>query len=305
MKKLILLLFIFYLTTYVQATVNIVAKVDNEIITSVDVKIESEYLKILNPNISKLTNDKIMKLSKESLINEKIKRKEIDKFIDFGKSNNYLDIHLKNLYEKLNLKDENDFIAKLSNSNTYNLNDIKNKIKIELLWNELIYSKYKDQVVVNKEELIQKIKKYQNKSEKNFLVSEIVFKKKKNQTIEKTINEIILSINEIGFNNTANIYSISESSKIGGKIGWVNEKNLSKKILEELNEIKIEGITKVIKIGNDFIILKLEDIKIIKAEYDEKVELEKLIQKEINDQLNRFSRIYFDKSKINFSIYEK
>jgi len=288
-----------------EAKIEIIAKVNNEIITNFDLQRESEYLKILNPNIKKLDNQKIFDLSKKSLINEIIKKKEIDKYIDFDQKNDFIETQLKNLYTKLNIKNEDEFENKLKNYNTYNLDEIRKKIKIELFWNDLIFSKYKDQVVVDRQKLIEKIEDFKNKTERRFLISEIIFNKKKNQTLEETINEINLSIEEIGFNNAANIFSMSQSAKIGGKVGWVNESSLSKLILEKLEKIKIGETTEIFKIGNDFLILKLEDLELNKIKLDEKIELEKLTQAEINIQLNRYSRIYFDKAKMNFSIYEK
>jgi len=286
-----------------EAKIEIIAKVNNEIITNFDLQRESEYLKILNPNIKKLDNQKIFDLSKKSLINEIIKKKEIDKYIDFDQKNDFIETQLKNLYTKLNIKNEDEFENKLKNYNTYSLDEIKEKIKIELFWNDLIFSKYKDQVVVDRQKLIEKIEDFKNKTERRFLISEIIFNKKKNQTLEETINEINLSIEEIGFNNTANIFSMSQTAKIGGKVGWVNESSLSKLILEKLKKVKIGETTEIFKIRNDFVILKLEDLELNKFKFDEKVELEKLTQAEINIQLNRYSRIYFDKAKMNFSIY--
>jgi peptidyl-prolyl cis-trans isomerase SurA len=118
------------------------------------------------------------------------------------------------------------------------------------------------------------------------------------------MDEIELSILEIGFDNTATLYSISESSKFGGKIGWVNENNLSEEILIELEKIKKGERTKIIPIVNRYLILKIDEIKTTKKIINEEDELNKLIQAETNRQLNQFSKIYFDKSKINYLINE-
>ena len=117
--------------------------------------------------------------------------------------------------------------------------------------------------------------------------------------------EIKQSINEIGFNNAANIYSNSDSARFGGKIGWINEISLSREMRSKLNSIDKGNFTDLIKIGNNFLILKIEDIRIKKMEINKDEELEKLIDLEKNKQLNRFSKIYFDKSKLNYSINEK
>ena len=62
--------------------------------------------------------------------------------------------------------------------------------------------------------------------------------------------------------------------------------------------------TKVIKLGNSFLILKIDEIRIKEKKIDKKKEVNRLIELETNKQLNKFSIIYFDKSKINYSINE-
>lgn len=288
-----------------ETNIFIYASIDNEVITNHDIKKESLYLKILNPNLEQINEDKILDLAKVSLINEIIKKKEILKLIDLNQENPFVDDYLKNLYEKLNYVNEEQFSEALKKGNNYSLDQIKQKIRIELFWNELIYSKYKNQIKIDKKKLIKKINNLTNKTQKQYLLSEIVFNKKKGETLEKLIEQIKLSINEIGFNNTANIYSVSESSKFGGKLGWVNESSLSRKILNELKSIKESEYTQVIQIGKNYLILKIDQIKTDEIKIDKQKELEKLIQIETNKQLNQFSRIYFDKSKINYSINEK
>ncbi len=129
--------------------------------------------------------------------------------------------------------------------------------------------------------------------------------KKKNRTIQDYLNEIKISINQIGFNNTANIYSDSDSSKFGGKIGWVSEISLSKNIKDKLSEINKGEFTDLIKLANNFLILKIEDKRVVEINIDKNKEVERLINQETNEQLNKFSKIYFNKSKLNYSINEK
>ena len=80
---------------------------------------------------------------------------------------------------------------------------------------------------------------------------------------------------------------------------------MSKIINEKLAIIKIGEYTDTIKIGNNFLILRIDDIKITEFKIDKEKEIEKLIKLETNKQLNKFSKIYFDKSKLNYSINEK
>jgi len=305
--KIFLSILIFFIpinTSYSNSNVYIITKIDNEIITNQDIIKESEYLKILNPSLSQLENDKITKLAKKSLIKEIIKKKEISKFIDLNKDNMFVDDYLKNLFYKLNYKNVNEFEKELEIKKNYTIEQIKEKIKIELFWNELIYQKYFKLVKINKKKLIKRVESLTNKNQKEFLLSEIVFKKKKNIPLEILIEEINLSIKEVGFNNSANIYSISESSKIGGKLGWVNENSLSNLILENINNLNEGDYSKAFNIGNNYMILKVDQIKLNKVIIDKEKELNKLIKLETNKQLNQFSRVYFEKSKMNYSLYE-
>ena len=297
--------FLFLSTNIIKANISIIASVENEIITNVDIKKEVEFLKIFNPQLNQLNLDQINNIAKNSLINEIIKKNEIAKFIDIDQDNKFLDTHMINFQKKLGYENLKKFKDDLIKKSQYSLNEIEKKIKIELFWNELIYSKYKNQLKIDKIKLLNKIKKSKNSIQKNFLLSEILFQKTNNQSIEDIEKTIRKTIEINGFNNTANIFSISESKKFGGKIGWVADNSLAKKILIELENLKIGETSNTVKIGNNYLILKIEDIEIIESVINEEEELEKLIQVETNFQLNQFSRIYFDKTRINYLIDEK
>tara|TARA_Y100000591_G_scaffold297312_1_gene288189 strand:- start:178 stop:1113 length:936 start_codon:yes stop_codon:yes gene_type:complete len=287
-----------------KANITIQIRVNNEIITNVDILKEGEYLKILNPSLEQLSDIKIDELARVSLVNEIIKKNEVLKFIDPNQENKLVDDYLQNLYSKLNFKSEIDFKNELNLKNNYSIDEVKEKIKLELMWNELIYSKYNQQVKIDEEKLVKKINSIKNESQKDYLLSEIVFEKKKDESLKDLVNQIKISIEDIGFNNTANVFSISESSKFGGKLGWVNENSLASLISKKLNNLKEGDYTDVIQIGNNYLLLKIDQIKESEIKIDKKKELQKLIQIETNKQLNRFSRIYFNKSKLNYSINE-
>jgi peptidyl-prolyl cis-trans isomerase SurA len=288
------------------ANIFIVTSVDDEIITNYDVIKEGEYLKILNPQLSQLEENQILELSKNSLIQEIIKKKEIMRFIDLDKNNTqYVNEYLDNLYRQLNFKSQEDLQKELSLRKTYNLEQVKEKVRMELFWNELVFSKYKNQINIDKEKLKKKVKNIVNKDQKEYLISEIIFNKKKDQEIKNLITQIKKSILEIGFDNTANIYSITGTAKFGGKVGWVNENNLPKNLLDKVKILSAGQYSEVIKINNNFLIIKVNEIRIAKAKVNKDKELEKLIQIEKDKQLNQFSKIYFDKLKINSKIDEK
>ena len=287
------------------AKINIIASVDNEIITNYDVLKESRYLKVLNPNLDNLSTKQITELAKDSLIKEIIKRNEILKFISLEEENSFVDEYMANLFIKLGYKDKKTFNNELRNNETYSLDEVKLKIKIELFWNDLIFNKYINQIIIDEKKLGKKIDNLKNKSRKEFFLSEIIFKKNKEEDINDTVFKVKKSIDEIGFDNTANIYSISESSKFGGKIGWIKEETISKQLYDKINILKINEYSDVIKLANNFVILKIDNIRIIENEINKEKELKKLIQIEKNKKLEKFSRIYFNKTKTNYRIDEK
>ena len=279
-------------------------KVNNEIITNIDVENESRYLMALNTQLRNLDEKKIISIAKDSIIKETIKKIELQKYFKLNQKNPYLNTIVKDFYIKLNLNDEIEFETYL---NKYNLtiNDVKKKMEIETTWNQLIFEKYKNQINIDEDKIKQRIKnKIPSKENKKYLLSEIVFEKKADQTVKQKINNINESIKEIGFKNTANIYSVSDSSKFGGNIGWVEESKLSSKLASAVEKLSIGEITTPIQIGNGFLIIQLNDIKSEIIKIDEKKELKKLIKFEQNRQLGQFSKIYFNKIKINTKISE-
>lgn len=275
-------------------------KVNNEIITNYDIEKEGNYLKKLNPDLINLEEKKIFRIAKESLINEKIKESVI---INESKIQNYnldedeevIEQILKDFYTQLNFQNKEDFIRSLKNEKEYKIDEIKQKLKIEFFWNKLIYTKYRNQVKINKPDLMKKIDKFENVETKEYFVSEIVFRKDKDKDINEKINQIKSSINEIGFSNTANTYSISETSKFGGQVGWINLNNYPERVQNSLINKKEGDLTNVIQVGNNYIFIKVKEIRTKKIQVDKKAELDKLINFETNNQLNRFSKIFFDK----------
>ena len=302
-KKITVLLLLLFINfkLFAQDGVFIVYKINNQIITNVDINEEAKYLLALNNQLKNLDEKKIYELARESIVKEKIKKIEILKYFDLGQKNTFLDNVIKNFYLRLGLKNETEFSAYLEGYNL-TINDVLKKIEIEATWNQLIYQKYKDIIDVDIDSLKKKLSTNRTLADKkSYLLSEILFKNNKEKPSAEIIKE---SIRKIGFKNTANIYSISDSAKFGGDMGWVVEGNLSKKILIELKKIKINEHTKPIQFDNKFLIIKIENIKIEKIEKNEKKELEQMVQFETNKQLENFSKIFFSKVKINIDIDE-
>ena len=305
--KFILFLFLLLIISFKSSTAEnfyIVYKVNNEIITNSDIEKEYRYLVSLNNQLKNLEKQKIIELSKESALREKIKKIELIKYFDLKTINIDIDNYLENFYRNLNINNKKEFEEYLQ-SNKISLNYVQKKIEIEILWNQLIYDRYIGQINIDRNQLKEKVKKLiSTKKQKKYSLSEILFDKENNSNFEKKLENINQSISEIGFKNTANIYSISDSSKFGGKIGWIEEQKLSTKILEQLKTLEVGQYTSPLQVGSSFLILKIEEIKYENAIINEDEELNKMIQFETNKQLDQFSKIFYEKIKINSFINE-
>ena len=300
MRNYLLILFLCCFFCSVKAIeTKIIHNIGNEIITNIDIKREFKYLVALNKSLKELSKEKILNISNESIIREKIKKIEILKnFKEIKLDEDYYEILLKNIYLRLNIKSINEFEIYLKDYDL-TINDIKIKITIDALWNELIIQKYKDQISINANEIRKEIIKNSKVQSKEYQLSEIIFEVTSKDEIQSKYNEVIKSINEIGFENTAATYSFSESSKIGGDIGWINENSLSDSIKTNINSLEVGGITKPIVLSNGILLLKLVNIKNLDTTIDIENEFKKAINFERNRQLNQYSKIYYNKIKKN------
>tara|TARA_A100001011_G_scaffold399705_1_gene509703 strand:+ start:984 stop:1916 length:933 start_codon:yes stop_codon:yes gene_type:complete len=301
---ILLISFLYHINSY-GYLIEIKVKVKDQIITNIDIENEINYLIFLNPKLKNLEIKKVNRIAKDSLITEIIKRNELENFINFEEKSNLVNIIEKKLYMKKNIKDKNEF-KKILRDKNLDYEKIKEKLYIEAIWNQYIYNKYSKNLIIDKDDLKKKIKNQLKKTEKKYEynLSEIFFREEIDIDNKNKISEIYKSINNIGFENTANIYSISNSAKNGGLIGWINELQISKIINENLIKLRVDEISEPIKIGNAYIIIKLNDKKELTNNIDINKELEKLINSERNRQLNNFSIIFYKRLKKNIEINE-
>ena len=300
MKNYLLILFICCNFSSVKAIESkIIHNIGNEIITNIDIKREFKYLVALNNSLKELSKEKILNISNESIIREKIKKIEILKnFKEIKLEEGYYEILLKNIYLRLSLKSINEFEIYLKDYDL-TINDIKIKITIDALWNELIIQKYKAQISINENEIRKDILMNSKVQSKEYQLSEIIFEVQNKEEIEEKYKEVVKSINEIGFENTAATYSFSESAKIGGDIGWINENSINNNIKTNISGLKVGEFTKPIILSNGILILKLINTKNSETTIDIENELKKAINYERNRQLNQYSKIYYNKIKKN------
>ena len=304
-KTLILIfLFITFFYNHLSAIESkIIVKINDKIITNTDIKTEASYLKALNPRLTKLEEEKILIIAKNSLIREKIKETEITKLKKDIITKDYLDKIIEKIYKNIGLKNKNEFKQYINNFNI-DLMMIENKLISEALWNQLIYQKFITKIKIDEDKIKEQIKSYKQYSN-SYLLYEILFNVNENEKAEDLYNKIKKSIIKNGFENTASIFSISETSKTGGKLGWINESSINNKILQQISIVKKGENTKPILIPGGFLILKVEDIRSIEKKIDIESELIQRIKVSQNEQLNQYSNIYFNKIKKEIIIDEK
>ena len=279
--KILLICFFIFISNNLYAVENkILFKINNEIITTIDIFNEIKYLKLINSNLQNLSQKNLYEVAKNSLIRENIKKIELlknnisltfeESTVDKIKQNfaNQLEINsieeLEIIFKKLEL----------------NENDITEKLIIENVWNSFIVKKFINEVKIDEEKIKKEISKKNYQNEYN--LSEIVFELYSNENVNTKYNLIKKKIKEDSFEDVATIVSISETSKTGGKLGWIKESSLSKKIKNELDIIKPQDITRPLVIPGGILILKINKIRKIKKEVNIKNEMQSIIRNKTN-----------------------
>ena len=293
---------VFFFTNLWALENKILFKVDNKIITSIDIYNELKYLEIINKEFNDTSQKKAFEIAKRSLIREKIKEIELSKvFKELKVESEFLDKMIINYFKSIEINNISDFEIYFA-TKEINPDSIKKKISLEILWNQFIYSKFKENIKIDKElirnDLLNKNKK------KEFLLSEILFNLDKNEKLNDKIILLEREIKNNGFSKTALSYSNSDTANKGGKLGWVNETILNTKIKEKVKETKVGNFTKPIVIPGGFLILKIEDVREVENISDLNLEINKVVKIKTNEQLNQFSNIYFNKVKKNITINE-
>ena len=282
----------------------IVAKVNQEIITNIDLDFEKRYLVSLNPNLKKLDQKRIKEYAKDSLINEKIKKIEIEKIFKIVPNETLLSKVIADIYSSIGISSLSEFESYLS-QNKIDIKRVKEKISIEIAWNDLIVKIFASEIEIDQNFLIQEIEKIGEEKIDKLLISEIIFTINEKKELKPKYEEIKKSINEIGFEETARIYSLSDSKKSGGNLGWIYKNQLSKNVRKSLNEIQIGGFTEPIVTSGGFLILKLNDLKTEDVKINKDAQLKKMIEFERERQFTRFSTLYYKRVFNNTEINEK
>ena len=280
----------------------ILLKVNNELITTIDVSNEINYLKSVNKNFENLETQKIIEIARNSLIKDKIKKITLLPIVkEFEINDDDFKRILISNYSNIGLTNINEISEHLKKYNV-KTNLIRDKMTVNAIWSQFIYDKFAKNIRIDRDQLKQDIQKNENQTE--YLLSEIVFELEDKQTIIDKFNIIENGIQINGFENTALIYSISRTSTLGGNIGWVSENTIDRKILNEIKKININEITKPLVIPGGYLVLRLNEKRITKRNVDIEDELKKIIETKTNKQLNQFSNIFLNKIKKDIVINE-
>jgi len=295
---LIFILIFFNLKNLFALENKILFKINNQIITTIDIYEEIKFLKIFNPEVNNLSENELLEISKNSIVRDKIKKIEIMNYVQELKvDDKFLLKFIKDKYSNRGVDSIESFQNYLKDNNL-NIKTINEKIAIELIWNDIIFQKFSSKVNINKEKIKEEIlKNPQKKTQKELLLSEIVFDVSQKSEFEKKYKKIITDIEQIGFKNTALIHSTSDTASTGGVIGWVKEDNLNKAIFKLIKNLGKDQYSKPIKTSGGFLIIKIEDIKEYEIKFDLNKKIKEVIQFKTNEQLNQFSKIYFNKIK--------
>ena len=300
-----IILFFFFInisTNLVSANIEIKYKINNDIITNTDIDNEKNYLLFIRPSLKSLPNKEIIKISENSLIREIIKKNELNEVFDINEADKYINKVKKNLYRFTNVNNEID-LKKLLKRNNIEYENVIEKMKYESLWNELIFRKFNSLVKLNKNKLRSDLElKIKNNKKYEYNSSELLFELNKTEKVYKTYEDIIDYVKLNNFKSAAFKYSIANSSKSGGEIGWVKETLLSKDLNNKLKKLKKNEITEPIKYPNGYLILKINDKREMKQIVNFDEEFKDLVNFEKNKQLNQFSILFYKKLKQNSKI---
>ena len=309
MKRLFFKIYIYFILSIfpfktVYCEIFIVAEVNQEIITNIDLEFEERYLVSLNPSLQKLDKSRITEYAKNSLINEKIKKVEIEKRFKILPNPELLSKVIGNIYSSIGISSLSEFENYLSQNNV-DIERVKKKISIEMAWNDLIVKIFANEIDIDENLFKKQIEKFDKEEIENLLLSEIIFTVNNKSEFQSKYDEIKTSINDIGFEETARVYSLSDSRKSGGNLGWIYKNQLSEEIKDELNEIVVGNFTKPIITSGGFLILKLNDVKSESIEVDKDAQLKKMIEFERERQFTTFSTLYYKRIYNTAEINEK
>ena len=288
-----IILFFFQLNLYAKKSLNIIAKIDNELITSYDVK--NKIITTLVLSKKELNQENINSLKKialENLIINRLKKIELNKY-DIKRNDRQINAYLNSISSNNIPSLEKSFEINGLDFKTY-----KNELDIEFKWRNLIFNKYSNKINIDPDDLIQQLPKKieQQESSIEFNLSEIEILSSDPNLEKEIIPQILEEIKQTGFENAVLKFSIASSSSNQGNLGWINSNSLSEDLLEIIEKLEVGEVTKPIKKNDKIIFFKLIDKKIISTSSKDIENLKKeLIEQKKNELFRLYSSSFLSK----------
>ncbi len=305
MKKIFLIILLsFFLIEKANSGISdsLFMTVGNKAITKSDVVNEIKILLILNnESYSDEKREQLQDMAIKSIIKRSIKKSEVERvnFLKFNQDD--LNMELKKLANKINL--DLDTLKNICASNELDFLLVEDQIKIELMWNSLIFEIYKNRLSINQEEIEEQIKLFQNKKNiEEYLISEILLPPIEKDKIKNEIQNLKKEIAEKGFENVARDLSISESSVRGGDLGWINENIISKKIKSSIINTTIGEISEPIILQEGILLFQVRSKRNIENELTLEQTKNQLVQAEKIKILNMYSLTHYDKLRRSVTV---
>ena len=270
------------------ATVGDKALTDSDIINEV-----KTILIINNQSYTKDKKKELQSLAVRRVIERLIKKSEIEKFSLLR-------------FDEDNLKQKIDIIAKgvnvdvdglkaIFDRNDADFEELRESIKTDLLWNNMILAIYENKLNVNENEIDQQLANYKKDAIiYEYLLSEIVLKPVESSKLEEELNMVKNMIDDIGFQKTAMNISLSVNSAKGGEIGWIDENSLTTRFKSKIINTPVGKISEPLILPEGIIIFTVRD----KRKSDKVIDLEEtkelLIIAEKNKMLNMYSLSHYE-----------
>ena len=276
--------------------------VGNKAVLKSDIVTEIKTILILNnESYSNEKKDELQKIAVNSIIKRKVKEIEIDR-------NNFFSFNKKDLDEEIirlanNLNVDVDTLKNICASNELDFSNIENNIKTELMWNSLIFQLFKDKLKINANEINEQLQLAQNQKKTNeYLISEILIAPVGDDKIDSKIEEVKSRIESEGFENVAKNLGISESSLIGGDLGWLNEKSISEKIKPAIINTPVGKLSEAVLLTEGILIFKIRDKRVVDKNTSLEEKKNQLVNAEKVKILTMYSLSHYDKVRRSVSI---
>ena len=290
MKKFLIFLFVLFsyfdFISFAKDENKIVVKIENELITSYDVKNKILTSLVLSDRaINQKNINELKRKSLEELILNRLKEIELSKYSlkkDDAKINSYLNSISSNNISELKSKFK---------VNKINFEIFLEEIETEFRWRNLIYNNYSKKISIDPNVIQEEIKKMIQDKKKiiKFNLSEIEISIENDGLDNEKIINLQNYIKDFGFEDAVIKFSISNTSNNNGKLGWINSNSIANDILKYLSEIKIGEVTKPIKKQGKIIFLKINDKKVSNPS---EIDIEKMTTELVDEKKNELFVLY-------------